>query len=70
MFYCENGHFAIADRVFHERTWRHGTLSVRYPQYSSNIGSIKIAEKQAGRFSQYIRKFGFGAKTESSPGRG
>ena len=66
LFNCENGHYAIADRVFHEanRT-RHGALSVHdILKYSSNIGAIKIAEKLGKeRFSQYIRKFGFGAKT-------
>ena len=66
LFNCENGRFAIADRVFHEANRkRHGVLSVHdILKYSSNIGSIKIAEKLGKeRFSQYIRKFGFGAKT-------
>lgn len=66
VFNCENGNFAIADRVFHEANRkRHGALSVHdILKYSSNIGSIKIAEKLGKeRFSQYIRKFGFGAKT-------
>ena len=63
---CENGQYEIADRVFHEANLkRYGTLSVHdILKYSSNIGSIKIAEKLGKeRFSQYIRKFGFGAKT-------
>jgi len=66
LFYCENGNFAIADRVFHEANRkRHGSLSVHdILKYSSNIGSIKIAEKLGKeKFSQYIHKFGFGAKT-------
>lgn len=66
LFHCENGNFAIADRVFHEANRkRHGALSVHdILKYSSNIGSIKIAEKLGKeKFSQYIRKFGFGAKT-------
>jgi cell division protein FtsI (penicillin-binding protein 3) len=66
LFNCENGNFAIADRVFHEANRkRHGTLSVHdILKYSSNIGSIKIAEKLGKeKFSEYIRKFGFGAKT-------
>ncbi|MEK7827185.1 MAG: penicillin-binding transpeptidase domain-containing protein, partial [Thermodesulfobacteriota bacterium] len=65
-FNCENGRYAIADRVFHEANRkRYGALSVHdILKYSSNIGSIKIAEKLGKeRFSQYIRKFGFGAKT-------
>ncbi len=66
LFNCENGRYAIADRVFHEANRkRHGVLSVHdILKYSSNIGSIKIAEKLGKeRFSEYIRKFGFGAKT-------
>ena len=66
LFNCENGHYRIADRVFHEaQRKRHGTLSVHdILKYSSNIGSIKISEKLGKEtFYQYIRKFGFGAKT-------
>lgn len=66
LFNCENGRYAIADRVFHEaQRKRHGTLSVHdILKYSSNIGSIKISEKLGKEtFYQYIRKFGFGAKT-------
>jgi cell division protein FtsI (penicillin-binding protein 3) len=65
-FYCENGHYAVADRVFHEANRkRHGTLSVHdILKYSSNIGSAKIGEKLGKeKFYQYIRKFGFGEKT-------
>ena len=65
-FYCENGHYAIADRVIHEaQRKRHGTLTVReILKYSSNIGSVKISERLGKeRFYQYITKFGFGAKT-------
>jgi cell division protein FtsI (penicillin-binding protein 3) len=66
LFNCENGHYAIADRVFHEaQRKRHGTLSVHdILKYSSNIGAIKISEKLGKeKFYQYIRKFGFGDKT-------
>ena len=66
LFNCENGHYAIADRVFHEaQRKRHGTLSMHdILKYSSNIGSIKILEKLGkDKFYQYICKFGFGAKT-------
>jgi cell division protein FtsI (penicillin-binding protein 3) len=60
MFNCENGNYAIADRVIHEANRkRHDIL-----KYSSNIGSVKIGERLGReKFSQYIRKFGFGAKT-------
>ena len=66
VFNCENGAYAIADRVFHEANrGRHGALSVHdIIKYSSNIGSIKIAEKLGKeKFYQYIRSFGFGSKT-------
>jgi cell division protein FtsI (penicillin-binding protein 3) len=65
-FYCENGNYAIADRVIHEAQHkRHGTLSFReILKYSSNIGSVKVAEKLGKeKFYQYIRHFGFGIKT-------
>ncbi len=66
LFNCENGHYAVADRVFHEaQRKRHGTLSVHdILKYSSNIGAVKISEKLGKeKFYQYIRKFGFGDKT-------
>ncbi len=65
-FNCENGNYAVADRVIHEANRkRHGALSVRdILRYSSNIGSTKIGERLGReKFSQYIHKFGFGAKT-------
>jgi cell division protein FtsI (penicillin-binding protein 3) len=66
MFYCENGHYAVANRVIHEANRkRHGMLSVHdIIKYSSNIGSAKIAEKLGKeKFYSYIQKFGFGEKT-------
>ena len=65
-FYCENGHYVVADRVIHEaQRKRHGHLT--FPdiiKYSSNIGSVKISERLGKeKFYQYITKFGFGAKT-------
>jgi cell division protein FtsI (penicillin-binding protein 3) len=65
-FNCENGRYAIADRVIHEANRkRHGILSVHdIIKYSSNIGAVKIGEKLGKeKFYQYIRSFGFGAKT-------
>jgi len=65
-FYCENGAYAIANRVIHEaKRKRHGMLTVHdILKYSSNIGSVKIAEKLGKeKFYDYIRSFGFGAKT-------
>ncbi len=66
LFNCENGQYKIADRVIHEaQRKRHGVLSFReILKYSSNIGSVKVAEKLGKeKFYQYIRNFGFGAKT-------
>ncbi len=65
-FYCENGAYAVANRVIHEANHkRHGTLTVHdILKYSSNIGSAKIGERLGKeKFYSYIRSFGFGAKT-------
>jgi len=66
MFFCENGHYAVANRTIHEANRkRHGMLSVHdILKYSSNIGSAKIAEKLGKeKFYDYIKRFGFGDKT-------
>ncbi len=65
-FFCENGHYAVANRVIREANRKqHGYLSVReILKYSSNIGSAKIAEKLGReKFYSYIKNFGFGTKT-------
>jgi cell division protein FtsI (penicillin-binding protein 3) len=65
-FFCENGNYKIADRVIHEaQRARHGNLTLHdILKYSSNIGSVKIAERLGKeKFYHYIRNFGFGAKT-------
>jgi cell division protein FtsI (penicillin-binding protein 3) len=64
--YCENGHYAVANRIIHEaQRKRHGFLTFsEVLKYSSNIGSVKISEKLGkDKFYQYIKKFGFGIKT-------
>jgi cell division protein FtsI (penicillin-binding protein 3) len=66
MFYCEDGHYVVANRVIHEANHkRHGMLSLHdILKYSSNIGSAKIAEKLGKeKFYDYIKKFGFGERT-------
>ncbi len=66
IFNCEDGHYAVADRVIHEaKRKRHGALSFHdILKYSSNIGAVKIGERLGKeKFYQYIRKFGFGDKT-------
>ncbi len=63
---CENGHYAVADRVIHEANrGRHKSLTFRdVLKYSSNIGSVKVAERLGKeKFYHYIKNFGFGAKT-------
>ena len=65
-FYCENGHYAVANRVIHEANHkRFGMLSVHdIIKYSSNIGTVKIAEKLGKeKFYEYIKSFGFGDAT-------
>ncbi len=64
--FCEDGNFTVANRVFHEAGGkRHGYLSVReILKYSSNIGSVKIAQKLSKeKYYRYIQNFGFGVKT-------
>jgi cell division protein FtsI (penicillin-binding protein 3) len=66
-FNCENGSYAVADRVFREANRKkYGTLTFRdVIKYSSNIGCVKISEKLGKeKFYEYITKFGFGSKTE------
>ena len=62
--YCENGKYRVGDRVIHD-THKYGTLTVTdIVAMSSNIGAIKIGQELGyGRFYQYLKKFGFGAKT-------
>ncbi|RLB42516.1 MAG: penicillin-binding protein [Deltaproteobacteria bacterium] len=63
--YCEMGKYKVADRVIHD-THKYGTLTVAdIVVLSSNIGAIKIGQ-QLGyeRFYHYLRRFGFGSRTE------
>ena len=65
-FFCENGNYVVANRIIHEANKKsHGQLSVRdILKYSSNIGSVKIAQKLGKeKFYKYIDNFGFGTKT-------
>jgi len=65
-FFCEDGNYVVANRVIHEANRKsHGQLSVRdILKYSSNIGSVKIAQKLGKeKFYKYIDNFGFGTKT-------
>ena len=64
-FYCEQGKFKVGGRVVHD-THKYGNLSAAdIVIYSSNIGAIKIGRKLGYRkFTDYLRNFGFGSKTE------
>jgi cell division protein FtsI (penicillin-binding protein 3) len=64
--FCENGNYAVADRVFREaQRKKHGYLSFAdVIKYSSNIGSVKISERLGKeKFYDYITRFGFGQKS-------
>lgn len=64
--FCENGNYAVADRVIREaQRKKHGYLSFAdIIKYSSNIGSVKIAERLGKeKFYNYITRFGFGQKS-------
>jgi cell division protein FtsI (penicillin-binding protein 3) len=65
-FNCENGSYAIGDRVIHEANHKHYSV-LTFPEilkYSSNIGCVKISERLGKeKFYHYIRQFGFGSRT-------
>jgi cell division protein FtsI (penicillin-binding protein 3) len=63
-FFCENGSYRVADRVFHDHE-KYGWLDVPHIiKYSSNICSAKIGEKLGKvQLYRYMKAFGFGAKT-------
>ncbi len=63
-FYCENGSYGVADRVFHDHE-KYGWLTVsQIFKYSSNIGSAKIADRLGkNQLYRYLKAYGFGEKT-------
>ncbi len=64
IFFCENGKYRVADRVFHDAE-KHGWLSVsNIIKHSSNIGALKIAEKMGReRVYRFFKSFGFGSRS-------
>ena len=64
IFYCENGEYRIGRNIIHD-TKSHGWLSLQQiVKYSSNIGSVKMAEKLGARqLHDYLRAFGFGQRS-------
>jgi len=66
-FFCENGKFNLGQVQIGEASdHKFGNLSLNdIIAKSSNIGAIKIAQKLGSeKYYDYIRKFGFGSKTE------
>ena len=64
-FDCEKGAFMYAGRILHD-AHPFGVLSVEEILFhSSNIGAAKVALRMGpARLSDYIRRYGFGRKTE------
>ncbi|MBI5235332.1 MAG: PASTA domain-containing protein [Deltaproteobacteria bacterium] len=64
LFFCENGAYRVADRVFHDAE-KHGYLTVSdVIKHSSNICAAKIGAKLGkGGLYKYMKSFGFGEKT-------
>jgi cell division protein FtsI (penicillin-binding protein 3) len=64
MIFCENGRFALGRWTIND-THKHGWLSfAEVVQYSSNIGTSKVAEKVGRtRYAEFLRAFGFGQRT-------
>lgn len=63
-FDCEQGKFRIGANVVHD-THKYDVLSVSdIVVHSSNIGAIKIGQRLGyARFTEYLRRLGFGSKT-------
>ncbi len=63
-FYCENGSYRVANRVFHDVD-KNGWLTVpQILKVSSNIGAAKIGERLGKvQLYRYLRAYGFGEKT-------
>jgi cell division protein FtsI (penicillin-binding protein 3) len=64
IFFCENGEYRIGRNIVHD-TKSHGWLSLQQiVKYSSNIGSVKMAEKLGPKqLHDYLRAFGFGSRS-------
>lgn len=64
VFFCENGAYTVGGRVIHD-THKHGWLSLsEIIKVSSNIGVSKVGRKLGRtKYHQYLKSFGFGAKT-------
>jgi cell division protein FtsI (penicillin-binding protein 3) len=66
MIDCQGGKITLAGRVIHDNQGEHmGVVPVHKAlEESSDVAAVKLALKVGSeRFSQYIRDFGFGART-------
>ncbi|MBN2032172.1 MAG: transpeptidase family protein [Deltaproteobacteria bacterium] len=65
-FFCEHGEYKVGgSRIRDHNRKGYGYLSVNeIITYSSNIGAVKIGERIGyKRFTEYLKRFGFGEKT-------
>ena len=63
IFFCENGAYRVASHILHDHHPR-GNLSFKEViQYSSNIGTVKVAQLLGSdSLYRYIKAFGFGSR--------
>jgi len=64
VFFCENGAYRVSRHTLHDHK-PHGDLSfVEVIEKSSNIGTVKVAQKLGEQaLHEYLKKFAFGKKT-------
>jgi cell division protein FtsI (penicillin-binding protein 3) len=64
LVFCEHGRYEIGRRAVHDHRPRGWLTFAEVVQYSSNIGTVKVAETLGGRaLYDYLRAFGLGEKT-------
>jgi cell division protein FtsI (penicillin-binding protein 3) len=65
-FFCENGEYKVGRNTIRDHDRKgYGFLTVNeIITYSSNIGAVKVGERIGyKRFTEYLKRFGFGEKT-------
>ncbi len=66
MIDCQGGQISLPGRIIHDNQGEHlGVVTVHKAlEESSDVAAVKLAQKVGQeKFSEYIRKFGFGART-------
>jgi cell division protein FtsI/penicillin-binding protein 2 len=64
VFFCENGEYTIARHVLHDHKPYGNLTFVEVIEQSSNIGTVKIAQKLGEKLLyKYVKLFEFGKKT-------